>query len=177
MMMTQNNPTFTGEEIIADVLLDFPTAHEILAAHGIACAGCHINQYETLREGISAHYGDEMLVTVMRDLNEAAAELGHEMGTGVKDPVITDNAKQKILAFQQDGGTQGYGFKIEVVQEFGDPSYFLDFQERPDRGDKVIESNDIKIFCDLSSYKWLQNKVIDYAEENGEEGFKFEKAA
>ena len=98
--MTKTPHQFTGEEIIADVLLDFPTAHEILAAHGIACAGCHINQYETLREGIIAHYGDEMFSTVMRDLNEAAMEMEHEMGSGKKDPVISDAAKAKIEAFQ-----------------------------------------------------------------------------
>jgi len=152
--MTQSTHQFTGDEIIADVLMDFPTSHEVLAAHGIACAGCHINQYETLRDGIIAHYGQELFATVMRDLNEAASELGHEMGADKKDPIITDNA----------------------VQEYGDPSYFLDFQERPDRGDKVVESNGVQIFCDTQSYKWLQNKTIDYKTENGEEGFKFEKA-
>jgi Fe-S cluster assembly iron-binding protein IscA len=173
--MNQKPHQFSGEEIIADVLLDFPTAHEILAAHGIACAGCHINQYETLREGIIAHYGDEMFSTVMRDLNEAAMEMEHEMGSGKKDPVISDAAKAKIEAFQTEGGKQGFGFKIEVVQEYGEPSYFLDFQERPDRGDKVVDSNGIKIFCDTNSYKWLQNKIVDYQQVDGEEGFKFEK--
>jgi Fe-S cluster assembly iron-binding protein IscA len=173
--MTKTPHQFTGEEIIADVLLDFPTAHEILAAHGIACAGCHINQYETLREGIIAHYGDEMFSTVMRDLNEAAMEMEHEMGSGKKDPVISDAAKAKIEAFQTEGGKQGFGFKIEGVQEDGEPSYFLDFQERPDRGDKVVDSNGIKIFCDTNSYKWLQNKIVDYQQVDGEEGFKFEK--
>lgn len=173
--MTQTSNHFTGEEIIADVLVDFPTAHEILAAHGIACAGCHINQYETLREGIIAHYGDEMFVTVMRDLNEAVDEIGRDTGPK-KEVVITDNAKTKIEAFQEDSGKLGFGFKVEVVQEHGEPSYFLDFQERPDRGDKVVDTNGIKVFCDTNSYKWLLNKKIDYAEENGEEGFKFEKA-
>ena len=174
--MTQSTHQFTGDEIIADVLMDFPTSHEVLAAHGIACAGCHINQYETLRDGIIAHYGQELFATVMRDLNEAASELGHEMGADKKDPIITDNARAKILEFQKESDKLGFGFKIEVVQEYGDPSYFLDFQERPDRGDKVVESNGVQIFCDTQSYKWLQNKTIDYKTENGEEGFKFEKA-
>lgn len=174
--MTQTPYLFTGEEIIADVLLDFPTAHEVLAAHGIACAGCHINQYESLRDGIIAHYGEEMFTVVMNDLNDAAAELGHQVSGDKKDPVITHNAKEKIIAFQKDSDKIGFGFKIEVIQEYGDPSYFLDFQERPDRGDKVVESNGIRIFCDISSYKWLQNKSIDYKNENDEEGFKFERA-
>ena len=169
-------PTFSGDEIIADVLLDFPTAHEVLAAHGIACAGCHINQYESLRDGIIAHYGEDMFVVVMKDLNEAAADLGHQASGDRKDPVITDQAKVKILEFQADSGKSGFGFKIEVIQDYGEPNYFLDFQERPDRGDKIIESNGIRIFCDINSYKWLQNKQVDYKTENGEEGFKFEAA-
>lgn len=174
MMDSKNH--FTGEEIIADVLMDFPTAHEILAAHGIACAGCHINQYETLQEGIMAHYGDEMFVVVMRDLNEAVDEIGRDGNGEKKDPIITDAAKNKIEVFQREGDKLGFGFKIEVIQEFGEPRYFLDFQERPDRGDKVIESNGVRIFCDISSYKWLQNKSVDYQVIDGEEGFKFEKA-
>lgn len=169
-----NQPTFTGDEIIADVLLDFPTAHEVLAAHGIACAGCHINQYESLRDGVVAHYGDEMFVVVMKDLNEAAADSGHQVSSDKKDPVITDTAKQKILEFQRDADKVGFGFKIEVIQDYGEPQYFLDFAERPDRGDKVLESNGIRIFCDINSYKYLQNKQVNYKTENGEEGFKFE---
>jgi len=174
-MMTTNNH-FTGEEIIADVLMDFPSAHEILAAHGIACASCHINQYETLREGIAAHYGDEMFIVVMRDLNEAVDEIGRDGKSEKKDPTITDAAKTKIEEFQRESDKLGFGFKIEVIQERGDPSYFLDFQERPDQGDKVVESNGIQIFCDISSYRWLQNKSVDYQIIDGEEGFKFEKA-
>ena len=170
-----HQPRFTGDEIIADVLLEFPESHEVLAAHGIACAGCHINQYETLRDGIVAHYGEEMFVVVMKDLNEAAEEIGHKGGVQRQDPVITDTAKAKVIEFQKDSGKEGFGFRIEVVQDYGSPQYFLDFEERPDKGDKVIESNGIKIFCDLNSYRWLQNKSIDYKTENGEEGFKFEK--
>lgn len=169
--MTQSNH-FTGEEIIADLLLDFPTAHEILAAHGIACAGCHINQYESLKEGVIAHYGDEMFATVLRDLNDAVDEVGRDTGPK-KDPIITDEAKAKIKAFQTEANKEGFGFKIEVIQEYGDPSYFLDFQEHPDRGDKIVESNGVRIFCDIQSFKWLQNKSIDYKTENCEEGFKF----
>ncbi len=174
--MTKTAQHFTGEEIIADVLMDFPSAHEILAAHGIACAGCHINQYETLREGVVAHYGDEMFVVVMRDLNEAVDEIGRDGKEEKKDPIITDAAKAKIEVFQRESDKLGFGFKIEVIQERGDPSYFLDFQERPDRGDKIVESNGVQIFCDASSYKWLQNKVVDYQILGEEEGFKFEKA-
>jgi len=174
--MTNTTNHFTGEEIIADVLMDFPSAHEILAAHGIACAGCHINQYETLQEGIMAHYGDEMFLTVMRDLNEAVDEIGRDGKGEKKDPIITDAAKAKIEEFQTESDKLGFGFKIEVMQEMGDPSYFLDFQERPDRGDRVVETNGVRIFCDTSSYKFLQNKVVDYQTVGEEEGFKFEKA-
>ncbi len=169
---------FTGEEIIADVLLEFPEAHEILAAHGIACAGCHINQYESLRDGIIAHYGEEMYMIVINDLNEAAQELKLQPGgkKETKDPVVTDNAKEKILAFQKDADQEGYGFRVEITGFGGNLSYFLDFEKNPDKGDKVVESNRIKIFCDPDSYRLLQNKVIDYKVTDDDEGFKFEKA-
>ncbi len=168
---------FSGEEIISDILLEFPEAHEILAAHGIACAGCHINQYETLKDGVIAHYGEDLFWVVIKDLNEAAIELKLALDGERKttDPEITESAKTKILEFQKEAGKEGFGLRIEVTLNPGsEPNYFLDFEEKPERGDRLIEDKGIKIFCDPDSYRFLQNKRVNYVLLDGEEGFKFE---
>lgn len=170
--MTTQSPTFTGEEIIADVLLDFPEATEILNAHGIACASCHINQYETLRDGIIAHYGEDMFYTILQDLNEASEESG-----GISDKpavVITDIAKAKILEFQADSQSAGFGLKVEAHNNGGEINYFLDFLEHPEKKDKVLESNGIKIFLNSESDRLLRGKQINYITTDDDEGFKFE---
>ena len=175
--MTTDLGYFSGEEIIADVLLDFPEAQEILTTHGIACASCHINQYETLRQGIVAHYGEDMYWTIIQDLNEAAEESGLLKGEKSTRPevVLTEIAKDKIIEFQEDAAQSGFGLKVEVLDNGGDLSYFLDFQDRPDKGDKIIESQGIKIFLNTESDRLLRGKQINYAVTEDDEGFKFEK--
>lgn len=167
--MTTNK--FTGDEIISDVLLDFPEAQDILAMHGIACASCHINQYETLREGIIAHYGAVAFEQVLGDLNDAAGEVLLDK----PEPFLTPKARDQALAFQSESGQAGYGFRIEVIREEGEVSYFLDFEQKSQDGDKVVESEGIKLFLDPESYKYMRGKKIDFGEKEGEAGFKIEK--
>lgn len=166
---------FTGDEIISDILLDFGEAQEIMASHGIACAGCHINQYETLRQGVTAHYDEDTFIRVLADLNEAAAETGLTKFAHQSEPVLTSTAKDKVVEFQASSGQAGYGLKVEAMDNLGEPSYFLDFQERPDRGDKIFESLGVKIFCSPESERYIRGKKIDYVITEEDEGFKFEK--
>ena len=165
---------FTGDEIISDILLDFYEAQEIMNSHGIACAGCHINQYETLREGVVAHYNQKTFERVLADLNEAAQESGNIGLQRRKEPIISELAHQKILEFQENGQQKGWGLKVEAIDNLGDISYFLDFQQKPDRGDKVFTSQGISIFCSPESEKFLRGRCINYVIQDDEEGFKFE---
>ena len=168
------NAAFTGDEIISDILLSFSEAHEILASHGIACAGCHINQYETLREGVSAHYSPDLFNRVLADLNEAAAETGELNLVRLPDPIITPSARDKLLEFQVAEDKKGYGLKVEAIDNLGEPNYFLDLQKKPDSGDRVFQSEGIHIFCNLESEKILRGKQINYVITDEDEGFKFE---
>lgn len=165
---------FTGDEIISDILLDFHEAQEIMNSHGIACAGCHINQYETLREGVVAHYSQKTFERVLADLNEAAQESGDIGLQRKKEPIISDLAHKKILEFQTESDQKGWGLKVDAMDNLGDIEYFLDFQQKPDRGDRVFTSQGINIFCSPESEKFLRGKSIDYVIQDEEEGFKFE---
>jgi len=165
---------FSGDEIISDILLDFAEAQEIMASHGIACAGCHVNQYETLREGVVAHYDQATFDRLLADLNEASADSGFTHLTGAKPPMLTKAAKQKIDEFQASDDKLGWGLKVDAMDNLGEPNYFLDFQKIPDRGDLTTESEGIKIFYSPESAKWLRNKQINYVVTDEDEGFKFE---
>ena len=167
---------FSGEEIIADILLEVPESQEVFAAHNIACAGCHVNQYESLKDGVMAHYGEDAFWEIIKDLNEMCQELKIPANQELKkkDPIVTDAAKKQVLAFQAEQKKEGFGLRIEVHQNGEDLSHFLDFEDQPQKRDIVIQTNDIRIFCDPESLRLLKNKQVNYVVEGDEEGFKFE---
>ena len=74
--MDKKKLLFTGDELISEILKQMPEAHHILLAHGLSCVGCHINNYETLKQGCAGHgYNDEEFNYLLTDLNDAAKEL------------------------------------------------------------------------------------------------------
>ncbi len=175
--MNQKKGLFTGKEFISEIMEKMPVAQEIFAAHGLACAGCHINVYETLEQGALGHGMDsESIKRLIDDLNDAAENLAITTSNPPKNPVLTDIARQKVLEFQSLQSAEGFGFKIEVDDVEGDISYHLDFLEKPEKGDIIIETNGINLFLDKQSLRLLQNYTIDYGKnEHGEEGFKVDK--
>lgn len=171
-MTRQKKPYFDGSETIADILAEMPEASEILLSHGLSCVSCHINVAESLREGILGHGFDEGTVErILADLNEAAQDT-LPVRKAKTPPTLTDQAAKKIHEFQAQQNQEGFGFKIEVIpQSDGSPSYFLDFLEKPEPGDRVIESNGIRLFLDIDSNNFLQGCCIDFKKTNKGEGF------
>ncbi len=76
---------FTGRELVTEILEQMPEAMDILLSHGLGCAGCQFNAFETLEQGVIGHgFTYEYLDRILRDLNEAAEDLGI-----VKTPVTS----------------------------------------------------------------------------------------
>lgn len=170
---------FDGTEVVAEIITKMPEATEILLAHGLSCASCHLNVHEPLKEGILGHgYSEKDFENILKDLNDAAETLQvPKEGRIVKDPELTAYAAQKVHEFQKEAEQIGWGFKIEVLEDTkGSAQYYLDFLEKPDKGDRIFESRDIKLFLDRDSSVFLKNCTIDYIEdpEKGE-GFKIQK--
>lgn len=170
---------FDGTEVVAEIISKMPEAIEILQAHGLSCAGCHMSVSEPLAAGIKGHgMSDKDVEIILQDLNEAAQELKISLeGRIVKDPELTERAAKKVREFQTEADQVGYGFKIEVLPDtIGSAQYYLDFLPKPDKGDRVIESRGIKLFLDRDSLIFLRNSMVDYVIdiEKGE-GFKVEK--
>ena len=165
---------FTGQEKISEILEKFPQAQEVLVAHGLNCAGCHIGAYETLEQGAMGHgFRGEQISRVIEDINELAKELKIPIsGVPQKNPVLTKKAAEKIKEFQTLQKKEGQGFKIDAVENFGDFSYFLDFLEKPKKEDKVLKSRNIKLFISQESLQHLKNCKIDFVKTEEGEGFK-----
>lgn len=170
---------FDGNEVVAEIIGKMPEAVEILQAHGLSCAGCHMSVSEPLAAGIKGHgMSDKDVEIILQDLNEAAQELRIPIkGRVIKDPELTARAAEKVIEFQTEADQIGYGFKIEVLPDtVGSAQYYLDFLPKPDKGDRIIESRGIKLFLDRDSLVFLRNSMVDYVVDGEKgEGFKVEK--
>lgn len=52
-------------------------------------------------------------------------------------------------------------------------SYFLEFTESPQEGDRHLESHGVKLFIDKKSYLYLMGTEVDYVDGLAGAGFRF----
>lgn len=52
-------------------------------------------------------------------------------------------------------------------------TYFLEFAEAPNKGDRELDSHGVKLFVDPKSYLYLMGTVVDYVDSLAGAGFKF----
>lgn len=52
-------------------------------------------------------------------------------------------------------------------------SYFLEFAESPNKGDRELESHGVKLYVDPKSYLYLMGTEVDYVDSLAGAGFKF----
>ena len=62
----------TKDDLISDVILEYPEAIEIFMSYWLWCAWCGWASFETIEEWASAHFmSDEDIDNLVKDLNEA----------------------------------------------------------------------------------------------------------
>jgi len=88
-------------------------------------------------------------------LSETAA---NEIKTIIKDQGLADSVALRVGV--KGGGCSGF-------------SYVLDLTEAAPENDKILESQNIKIFVDERSYLYLTGTEIDYKNEPTAKGFTF----
>jgi len=86
---------------------------------------------------------------------------------------VTETASKKVQDFMTQMGKEGYGLRMRVMGGgCSGLQYQLGIDEKPAAGDKVLESNGLKIFVDLKSALYLAGVEVDYVEGLLESGFK-----
>ena len=76
---------------------------------------------------------------------------------------ISDNAISEVRRMMQKEGVQAAGLRVGVKGGgCSGLSYNLTFETRARTGDKVFARDDVKLFCDLKSYIYLNGTVLDY---------------
>lgn len=88
---------------------------------------------------------------------------------------VTDSAVKQFKKFIADSKADGSG--IRIFASGGGccgPSYGLDISEKGKKGDKVLETNGLKIFIDPAASGGLNTATIDYIDKGHGKGFKIQ---
>ncbi len=76
---------------------------------------------------------------------------------------ITDKAVDEVRRMMKKEGVHAAGLRVGVKGGgCSGLSYNLTFETQARTGDKVFERDDVKLFCDLKSYIYLNGTVLDY---------------
>jgi iron-sulfur cluster assembly protein len=76
---------------------------------------------------------------------------------------ISDNAISEVRRMMQKEGVQAAGLRVGVKGGCcSGLSYNLTFETQARTGDKVFARDDVKLFCDLKSYIYLNGTVLDF---------------
>ena len=87
---------------------------------------------------------------------------------------ISDNAIGEVRRMMQKEGVKAAGLRVGVKGGgCSGLSYNLTFESQARTGDKVFEREDVKLFCDLKSYIYLNGTVLDYDTSLISRGFVF----
>ncbi len=85
----------------------------------------------------------------------------------------TATAKVKTMLAERTQPTEGLrvGVKGGGCSGF---TYFLEFAEAANKGDRELDCDGVKVFVDSKSYLYLMGTTVDYVDSLAGAGFKFE---
>ena len=87
---------------------------------------------------------------------------------------ISDGAVEEIRRLLEKEGINAGGLRVGIKGGgCSGLSYNLGFDSEPRKGDKVFERENVKLFCDLKSYIYLNNTVLDFDSGLMGKGFQF----
>ncbi len=87
---------------------------------------------------------------------------------------FTETAVRQVKAILARENLEGYGLRVAVASSgCSGFSYGLDFEKVEKPGDAVLEMDELKVYIDSSSAKYLNGTVIDYVSGLQGAGFRF----
>lgn len=174
-----SKPKIHRQMTIDQILEGFPSHSAQLSKEitrsGLHCVGCHAATWETLEAGMRGHGMAETAIDeLVHNLNhilKLPPEISMRGSAGVT--LTPTAAKYFQMILQEEGKSQ------DCALRFGDESsgcsgskYVLDFSEKAEKDDVVMESHGVKIHINQSMLGRLNGTVIDYIEKAPQPGFK-----
>ena len=88
---------------------------------------------------------------------------------------LTKKAAEKVLDISKQEKKADFGLKLYVFPGgCAGVQYGMDFEEKADKTDKVIEQHGVKLFIDKDSMEFLKGVKIDFVESLQGSGFKID---
>lgn len=85
---------------------------------------------------------------------------------------VTDKAAVEFKTLLKKEGKPDYGVKLFVAGfSCSGPQYGLSIEEKPEDGEEVYESNDVKFYLPKEAAEALEGVEIDYVKSEQGEGF------
>lgn len=163
--------TITGDETIGEMIRLHPKAAGVMLRYGLHCVGCHVNQYESVKQGALGHgMPEETFKQLVNELNET-------LNKTIEELELTDSARQMISRYAQEDDKEGWGLRVKVAK--GPESFIYDmaFEEKPHEDDKVFmfgKQTKAQLFVDKESYELLKGSEIDFVQTPEESGFRID---
>ena len=161
----------TGEETIGEMIREHPKAAGVMLRYGLHCVGCHVNQYESVKQGALGHGMPE------ETFNQLIKELNETLNKKIEELELTDSARQMISRYAQEDDKTGWGLKVLVKKGPESFQYDMAFEETPGDDDQVFEfgkQTKVQLFVDKESYKLLKGSEIDFVQTPEESGFRID---
>jgi iron-sulfur cluster assembly protein len=177
-MQSNSVPQFvTADTNIGEAVMRYPVTAEVMLSYGLSCAGCHVNQFESIRQGAMGHGGmdEEEVADLVQEMNEAIAERegARESSAGL---FVTKRAHDKIAEFAADEeDREGIFLRVKVIP--GGCSgfkYDLDWDREAREDDTIIEGGKHPVRVDKDSVEFLAGAVLDYIDGLHGSGFKID---
>ena len=176
MTQTQSPQFVTADMYINDVVMRYPSAAEVMLSYGLHCVGCHVSQFETIRQGAAGHgqMDEEEIALLVEEINESIAR--KEVAVSGEVLTVTKKAVEKIAEFAAaEEDQEGIFLRVKVIP--GGCSgfkYDLDFAREPQEDDVVVSTDALPIRVDADSAQFLQGSILDYLDGLDGSGFKVE---
>lgn len=143
---------------------------QIMTDLGLHCVGCSASTWETLEAGVLGHgMTEHTLNTLIEKLNSVLEE----------EPVpsdsvtLTERAALKYLQILEQENKQGWGIRFtEKLSGCNGYEFVLDFSEKAEEDDLIIESQGIEIHFKSEQKERLLGSEIDYIDSLNNGGFK-----
>ena len=158
---------------ISDIFSLFPHKSQKLAQEitnaGLHCVGCHASTWETLEAGMMGHGKSEQEIERLeKRLNQILDE-----EAPANTITLTPKAATQFLKILEEEQKLGWGLRFgERAAGCSGFEFYLDFSEKNNEDDIVIESHGVQIHIQQESLSRLMGSVIDFVEGLNGSGFK-----
>ncbi len=168
----------TKDMTIGEVVEQHPEVVDTLLGFGVHCVGCGVSVFETLEEGLMGHgMGEKEITEVVMKLNDVASKSSvkrehvHGGQNSNGSIILTDKAAAKLKALLHE--EKATGLRIQVVPGgCSGYQYALDFVEKSQPEDNVIEQKGITVYINPESMQMLSGATVDYLDGLHGSGFK-----